>query len=222
MIGLRNTTVKILDLHSDQSLKVVSTQNMKEQIESVVVTEMHFGTDTDLETYGRKMYIYTGLANGMLIRTTIDKVTGNMIDSRPKYLGSKPVKCVKLLILGKPAILALSSRPWLIYSYGNKQMVSLLAFPYLDIATQITIPDSPHAIIGFIDNMMKIISMESFGQLFHSDKISLKYSGKKLLHFKDYMGILESDRQPIEIESMNESDLDYQWNSRISIYDPKN
>ena len=136
------------------------------------------------------MYIYTGLANGMLIRTTIDKVTGNMIDSRPKYLGSKPVKCVKLNVLGKPAILALSSRPWLIYSYGNKQMMSLLAFPYLDIATQISIPDSPNAIIGFIDNMMKIISMESFGQLFHSDKINLKYSGKKLLHFKEYMGIL--------------------------------
>lgn len=157
----------------------------------------------------------------MLIRTTIDKITGNMVDSRPKYLGSKPVKCVKLVILGKPAILALSSRPWLIYSYGNKQMVSLLAFPYMDIATQISIPDSPNAIIGFIDNMMKIISMESFGQLFYSDKIPLKYSGKKLLHFREFMAILESDREPISITSMTEQDISHKWVSQISIYDPK-
>ena len=38
IVGFRNTSVRILDLNPDQCLKVVSVQNMKEQIESVVVT----------------------------------------------------------------------------------------------------------------------------------------------------------------------------------------
>lgn len=110
---------------------------------------MEFGTDEDQEKYGKKLYIYTGLINGMLIRTSIDTITGKLTDSRPKYLGSRPVKCVKLRVMNKPAILALSSRPWLIYSYGNKQLTTLLAFPYFDIAHPIRTPTSPHSIIGF-------------------------------------------------------------------------
>ena len=85
----------------------------------------------------------------MLIRTSIDTITGKLTDSRPKYLGSRAVKCIKLRVMNKPAILALSSRPWLIYSYGKKQLTTLLAFPYFDIAHPIRTPTSPHSIIGF-------------------------------------------------------------------------
>lgn len=79
--------------------------------------------------------MYAGLKNGMIVRTSIDTITGKLTDSRPKYLGSQPVKCVKLSILGKPAILALSSRPWLIYTYGKKQMTTMLTFSYIGIAS---------------------------------------------------------------------------------------
>lgn len=78
----------------------------------------------------------------MLIRTSIGSVTGKLTDSRPKYLGTKPVKCIKMKVLGKPAILALSSRPWLIYSYNNKQMTTLISYPYLDCAVAACIPAS--------------------------------------------------------------------------------
>jgi splicing factor 3B subunit 3 len=39
--------------------------------------------------------LYAGLVNGMIIRTSIDPITGKLTDSRPKYLGGKPVKLVK-------------------------------------------------------------------------------------------------------------------------------
>jgi splicing factor 3B subunit 3 len=81
-----------------------------------------------------QLYLYAGLLNGMIVRTSIDTITGKLTDSRPKYLGLKPVKCIKLKIMGKPAILALSSRPWLMYTYGKKQMITLLAFPFITVA----------------------------------------------------------------------------------------
>lgn len=126
----------------------------------------------------------------MLIRTSIDTITGKLTDSLPKYLGSRPVKCMKMKIMGKPAILALSSRPWLIYTYGNKQQTTLLAFPYFDIAHPIRTPTSEHSIVGFCENMMKIIQLQSFGQIFHSDTVPLDYSGKKLLTFDNMLAIL--------------------------------
>lgn len=86
----------------------------------------------------------------MLIRTSVDVITGKLYDSRPKYLGSKPVKCVKMIVMGRQAILALSSRLWLIYTYGNKQFTTLLSFNYLDIAGSLRLQKCAHSIIGFV------------------------------------------------------------------------
>lgn len=56
---------------------------------------MHYSED-DTEKYGTQLFLYTGLKNGMIVRTSIDTITGKLTDSRPKYLGLKPVKCIKL------------------------------------------------------------------------------------------------------------------------------
>lgn len=52
--------------------------------------------EDDNQRYGMQLYLYAGLQNGMIIRTSIDTITGKLTDSRPKYLGLKPVKCIKL------------------------------------------------------------------------------------------------------------------------------
>lgn len=85
----------------------------------------------------------------MIVRTSIDSITGKLTDSRPKYLGSKPVKLIKLEVLGKPAVLGLSSRPWLFYTFGKKQMSSLLAFPFISVGTAIKISNYNHTVMVF-------------------------------------------------------------------------
>jgi splicing factor 3B subunit 3 len=69
------------------------------------------------------------------MRTTIDTITGKLADTRPRFLGIKPVKCFKTKVLGKPGLVALSSRPWLIYNYMDKYSVALLAYFPLDYAS---------------------------------------------------------------------------------------
>ena len=96
-----------------------------------------------------QLYLYAGLENGMIVRTSIDSITGKLTDSRPKYLGGKPVRLVKLNILGKPAILGLSSRPWLFYTFGRKQMSSLLACPFISVASAISMANFSHTVMGF-------------------------------------------------------------------------
>jgi len=127
-------------------------------IESIAIEEMSTSED-EAERYGMQLYLYAGLQNGMIIRTSIDTITGKLTDSRPKYLGSKPVKIIKLSILNKPAVLALSSRPWLMYTYGKKQMTTLLAFPFINVAAEIKMQNFSHTIMVFSENHLRIISL---------------------------------------------------------------
>jgi splicing factor 3B subunit 3 len=73
------------------------------------------------------------------MRATIDTITGKLADSRSRFLGLKPVKCVRTKVLGKPGLLALSSRPWLIYNYMDKYTTSLLSCQGLDQAAPLCI-----------------------------------------------------------------------------------
>ena len=105
------------------------------------------------------------------MRTSIDPITGKLTDSRPKYLGARPVKLVKLEVLGKPAILGLSSRPWLFYTFGRKQMASLLAFPFISVATAISMSSFSHTVMVFSENHLRIIKLDNFGSIFHCEKL---------------------------------------------------
>ena len=107
----------------------------------------------------------------MIVRTSIDPITGKLTDSRPKYLGARPVKLVKLEVLGKPAILGLSSRPWLFYTFGRKQMASLLAFPFISVATAISMSSFSHTVMVFSENHLRIIKLDNFGSIFHCEKL---------------------------------------------------
>ena len=57
-----------------------------------------------------------GLANGVLLRTEVDRVTGQLTDTRTRFLGTRPPKLFATTVRGQRAMLALSSRPWLGYS----------------------------------------------------------------------------------------------------------
>ena len=58
-----------------------------------------------------------GLQNGVLLRTVLDQVTGDLSDTRTRYLGSKPVKLFRVTMQGSEAVLAMSSRTWITYYY---------------------------------------------------------------------------------------------------------
>ena len=46
----------------------------------------------------RQIFLNVGLNNGVLLKTVIDSVTGNLTDTRTRFLGSKPVKLFKITV----------------------------------------------------------------------------------------------------------------------------
>ena len=76
-----------------------------------------------------------GLQNGVLLRTTIDSVTGEISDTRTRYLGTKSVKLFKVKTEGESAVLAVSSRSWLSYRHQQRFHLTPLSYESLDSAT---------------------------------------------------------------------------------------
>ena len=60
-----------------------------------------------------------GLMNGLLLRTEVDKVTGQLSDTRTRFLGTKAPKLFPVCVRGRRSMLALSSRPWLVRHFGH-------------------------------------------------------------------------------------------------------
>lgn len=91
-----------------------------------------------------------------------------MLDIVTYGLGENPVKCIRMNVYDKPAILALGDRPWLIYGHENKQMINPLSYPHLDIAVSARNRVSEHTICGFHDKSLVFLGLEDFGKMFHT------------------------------------------------------
>ena len=45
------------------------------------------------------MYLNVGLQNGVLLRTLLDHISGDLADPRTRYLGSRPVKLFRINVI---------------------------------------------------------------------------------------------------------------------------
>ena len=71
-------------------------------------------------------------------------------------------------------------------------MASLLAFPYISVATAIKMSSFSHTVMVFSENHLRIIKLDNFGSIFHCEKIELDYSAKKLMVFDKNLAVIES------------------------------
>jgi splicing factor 3B subunit 3 len=74
--------------------------------ESLCIVEMgagEAGSEGEPGTSG-SLYLNIGLQNGVLLRTVLDQVTGDLADTRTRYLGSRPVKLFRIRMQGSEAV----------------------------------------------------------------------------------------------------------------------
>lgn len=86
----------------------LSLQALPAPAESLCIVEMggsEGGEATPGEVAGLGMlYLNIGLQNGVLLRTVLDQVTGDLSDTRTRYLGSRPVKLFRIKIQTNDAV----------------------------------------------------------------------------------------------------------------------
>lgn len=111
--------------------------------------------DASIDKYHATLFVNIGLQNGVLLRTVLDPLTGSLGDTRTRFLGSRPVKLARVPVQGQPAILALSSRPWLNYAYRGILQFTPLIFDALDYAWSFSAELCPEGLIGIVGNSLR-------------------------------------------------------------------
>ena len=65
----------------------------------------------------------------------MDRISGQLSDSRSRFLGTRGPKLFSTDVRGVRSMLALSSRPWLGYSDMGRFSISPLSYEALDFAS---------------------------------------------------------------------------------------
>lgn len=127
-VGCDDSTVRILSLDPNSTLENKSVQALTSAPSALAVMAM-----TDSTTGGSTLYLHIGLYSGVYLRTVLDEVTGELSDTRTRFLGPKPAKLFRVSVKGQPAVLALSSRSWLGYSDPQTKGFMLTPLDYVGL-----------------------------------------------------------------------------------------
>ncbi|CAG8439417.1 6787_t:CDS:10 [Acaulospora morrowiae] len=177
-VGCDDNTVRILSLDPDNTLEILSTQGLSVPPQSLSIIEMmDIGTDASHGT----LYLNIGLQNGVLQRTVLDTITGALTDTRQRFLGARPVKLFQVKIQGAPAVLALSSRPWLSYTFQSRLNLTPLSYDMLEYGSNFTSPQVPEGIVAISANTLRIFAVEKLGTVFNQAFIQLKYTPRHFI-----------------------------------------
>lgn len=168
-VGLSDHTVRLVSLDPEACLEKIAIQALPSLAESLCMMEMmsqDYGTESaTLST--TQTFLFMGLNNGVLLRSTVDSLTGQLSDTRTRYLGTKQVKCFRVQANGSSGMLALSSRPWLCYNHTQKIFMQPLSYDYLDYAASFNTKDFIGGIVGISGSTLRIIAPERYGELFN-------------------------------------------------------
>jgi splicing factor 3B subunit 3 len=150
--------------------------------ESVCLVEMqNSGTGGNLQADETQLFLHVGLNNGVILRTAVDNVTGILSDSRTRFLGTKGVKLYKCFIQGQPAMIALSSRPWICYNYLSTYMMTPLSYEMLESASNFCSEQCPDGMVAITGNTLRILTVEKLGDIFNHTVIPLTYTPRKMI-----------------------------------------
>jgi len=151
-VGCDDDTVRILNLDPDSCLDSLSMQAVQGTPSSLCIVEM---MDSGTDRLHGTLYLTIGLANGVLLRTVLDEVTGQLSDTRTRFIGSKAVKLFRMKVAGNKAVLALSTRPWLSYTVQARLYLTPLSYDTIEYGSGFSSEQVPEGVVAIAGNTLR-------------------------------------------------------------------
>lgn len=237
-VACDDSTVRIISLDPDNTLDSLSVQALTAPASALAMISMDEGSSSTL-------FLHIGLLNGVYLRTVLEPTTGQLIDTRTRFLGARPVKLFEITAQKQEAILALSSRPWLAYVYNSTMQLNPLQYEALESAASFSSERCPEGVVGIQGASFHIITIDQLDQKLRSDVHPLDYTPRKFVKHptEPLFYIIESDHHvmasnsraeaiagkqngdAVELDSRqygNPWDKAGSWASCIRIFDPLN
>jgi splicing factor 3B subunit 3 len=127
-VGCDDCTVRILSLDPETTLESKSVQALTAAPSSLAIMAMQ-----DSSSGGSTLFLHIGLHSGVYLRTVLDEITGELTDTRQKFLGPKAVRLFQVAVQRQTCVLALSSRSWLGYTDPLSKAFLLTPLSYVDL-----------------------------------------------------------------------------------------
>ncbi|CAG0899378.1 unnamed protein product, partial [Cyprideis torosa] len=188
-VGLDDNTVRIISLDPNDCLTPLAMQALPAPAESLCIVETGSGeessgsptSETPAASAGKRgiLHLNIGLTNGVLLRTILDQVTGDLSDTRTRYLGSRPVKLFMVRMQGSEAVLAMSSRSWLSYSFQSRFHLTPLSYEPLEYASGFSSEQCAEGIVAISTNTLRILTLEKLGAVFNQVSHALEYTPRR-------------------------------------------
>ncbi len=153
-VGCDDCTVRILSLDLESTLENKSVQALTAPPSSLSIMSME-----DSASGGSTLYLHIGLNSGVYLRTVLDEVTGELTDTRQKFLGPKAVRLFQVTVQGSACVLALSSRPWLGYADPITKGFTMtpLSYEELEWGWNFSSEQCPEGIVGVHGNFLRSV-----------------------------------------------------------------
>lgn len=177
-LGCEDQTVRVFSLEPDSTLAPVSLQALTAPPSSICITEM---LDASLDPHHLTMFVSIGMTNGVYIRTVLDPATGQLTDTRTRFLGSRPVKLVRASTHGDTAVVALSSRSWLSYTlHAHIHFTPLMLQAPLTHVASFSTELCPDGLLGIVGDQLRIFTVPTLGGDLKMDSLPLSYTPRKM------------------------------------------
>ncbi|KAK7270094.1 hypothetical protein RIF29_22995 [Crotalaria pallida] len=202
-VGSYDKTIRILSLDPDDCMQALSVQSVSSPPESLLFLEVQASVGgEDGADHPASLFLNAGLQNGVLFRTVVDMVTGQLSDSRSRFLGLRAPKLFPIIVRGKRAMLCLSSRPWLGYIHQGHFLLTPLSYETLEFAASFSSDQCVEGVVSVAGEALRIFTIERLGETFNETVIPLRYTPRKfvLQPKRKLLVIIESDQGALTAE----------------------
>jgi splicing factor 3B subunit 3 len=175
-IGGWDNTIRILSLDPDECMTVLAVLALPALAESAALVSMPIGRSAGAPA----QFLCIGLSNGVMLRARLDPRTGQLADSRTRFLGARAVRLFRLPLGGKEGVLALSSRPWAVYNQQFSLCTSPLAYQALEYGCSFSSEHCPEGIVAIAGSTLRILSIDKLGDTFNAEAMPLRYTPRRL------------------------------------------
>lgn len=196
-VGSYDNTIRILSLDPDDCMQILSVQSVSSPPESLLLLEVQASTGgEDGADHPASVFLNAGLQNGVLFRTVVDMVTGQLSDTRSRFLGLRAPKLFSAIVRGRQAMLCLSSRPWLGYIHQGHFLLTPLSYETLEYAASFASDQCAEGVVAVAGDALRIFTIERLGETFNETVIPLRYTPRKfvLQPKRKNLIIIESDQ----------------------------
>lgn len=197
-VGCDDSTIRVLSLDPKTTLDSLSLQALSAIPNDLLIVKMD-----------NQLFVNIGLNNGVYVRTLLDEHTGQLGDTRTKYLGNKSIKLSKVVYQGENIVLANSNKTWCISDIkGDFKIIPLLVEPLKD-ATIFNTEDCNYGVVGLHKKKLKIFQIENINNDFKIDSLKLEKTPKQFVIHQEqaYVCGRENGLSIVEKFNINDGEL---------------